>query len=277
MAKKSFIINITEQSGWEHYDTSINDDIATWSLDSAWDSWKALDDNECRELIDDLIVRAFTKREQKKLSPSSHDRICEDLRDNGACTTLKTVYHAILDAMAWAWEIAYMPEERDIQYAIDTASEEWFSGIELIGYWRLIISEPAVGPREWSPRPQWTEDRIFKDLTERISYRHKQNHYDRFLEFDFLTAPSTAAMRMALLAHPDEGSIKNLEEELFDWTGNFISEFFKQLENRMEGVYVPYRYDFTPMWKQMLSDKAIIRGVRKELTAFLATPVEAEE
>jgi hypothetical protein len=275
MTKKNIVRNIVEHEGWKNYDASTSDGVSSWASDNAWDDWTNMDSKYCRGYVRDLIEASMTKREQKRISDEDLERICEDMREN-TWENFETVLHAIVDAHHWAWEIAYTPEDQDIEKVMKVIKGEWWEEHQLQDLWNLIVDPLPEGPREWSPRPHWSVEQIFKDLDERIVYQHRPGYYDRLIVFEWLNAPSVLAIKKELRKHPLEGNLKDVDLDLEAWADDYMNSFFKNLPNRMEGVETHMRFDLGPHWRSMLKDKQVLAGAREEILKFLATPAKEE-
>jgi hypothetical protein len=275
MARKNIVRNIVEHEGWKNYDSATQGGVSEWACDNAWDDWTNMDPKYCREYVGDLIQAALTKREQKQIDEEDLERICEELRENSR-ENLETVLNAITDAHTWAWEIAYTPDDGDIEKAIDDAKGTWWEENRLQDFWDLIVAPLPEGPREWSPRPHWSVAQLFKELDERVVYQRKPGYYDRFIIFEWLNAPVVLAMKNELKKHPEVGSLKNVDQDLNDWADDFMNTFAKALENRMERNEPWQSFDLDPHWKSMLKDKQVLAGAREEILKFLATPAKEE-
>jgi hypothetical protein len=272
MAKKPIVRNLTEEEEWKPWDPGNDKGAWGWASDNAWDDWKNLDDDECHRLVSDLVEDALTKKEQKRVTQTHIEAICAELHEN-TWDTLEATFHSILDAMQWAWEIAYTPNDDDIETALEKAKGELGDDIRLADYWDLVRSEIPVGPKEWSPRAAWTDNRIFKELEENITYRRKPKAYDRYLVFDWLGTGPVADMKAALKEHPEQGSPKDVEFEIEEWADQFMRYFFTELEKRMQGVETGNRVDFDSMWANVLEDGDRMKSVRKEILEFLKKPL----
>lgn len=275
MAKKNIVRNIVEHDAWKNYDAANSGGVREWASDNAWDDWTHMEPKYCRRYVGELIAAALTKRERKRITDEDLERICEELREN-TWKNLETVMHAITDSHTWAWEAAYTPEDGDISKVMEVIKGEWWGEHQLQDFWELIINPLPEGPREWSPRPHWTLEQIFKDLDERVTYKRQPGYYDRFIVFGWLNAPSVLAIKNELKKHPEKGSSKDVDQDLEAWADDYMNSFAKNLPNRMERVEPHQRFDLDPHWESMLKDKQMLAGVREEILEFLATPAKEE-
>lgn len=276
MAKiKPIRINIVEEDGWKPWDYAQSDGISSWSADNAWDDWQNMDDETLKGYIEELLEVSLSKAERKRITPEDVDRIAEEIRES-TTDSFESMYHAIVDAHQWAWEIAYSPDDRDIGKAMEKARRHW--DLErLPDYWDLVLQDEAPeGPREWSPRGHWTTSKLYQDFIERIVYERKAEHYDRYIIFDWGESGAVKLLLQALKNHPEEGSVEGVESDLKDLSDSYLTTFFKELEQRMQDNDPRYHWDLDPHWKIMLKDKSVRRGVRDEVLAFLAKPKKEE-
>lgn len=275
MADWPLRINITEESLWKNYDFASSGGISEWASDNAHDDLRNIRGHDCAEYMDDLIQAFIPKSKRKKISSEDLDRLCEAFMDDMG--DFESIEYALRDAFTWAWEIAYMPDDGDIETAIKRAKERWDEEIQLADYWDLILSDEAKpGPKEWSPRPRITERQLFDQLEERINYQRKPGHYDRFIEFDFMDAPAVREMKRALKSHPEDGSVDGLLSELEDLARNFLGYLDGALDQVMENSDPHSRWDFRPHWKGVLADKSRKKGIEEEILGFLAKPALSE-
>lgn len=253
-------INIVDESGWKWKD------VSDWASDNAWDDLINMSDETRKDLVLDLIHASMTKKEEKAITDEDLEKISEQLEEDWH--SLEETKNAIQDAHYWAWEVAYMPEDGDIQYAMEKDKDFWGEDIRPNDYWKLVLREEgASGPREWSPHP--TETDFWKDLANRVRFERKPDYYDRHLVFDWGQSKTVRELLEALKEHPEEGSCKEVEQELRDWADTFTSEVLSHLDDRMQNVDTSYRVDFNPQWKRILSDKSRMANVRDELLEFL--------
>lgn len=272
MAKKPIVRNLTEEEEWQPWDPGNEKGVWGWAGDNAWDDWKNLDDDGCLRLVGDLVEDALTKKEQKRVTPAHIEAICAELREHTR-DTMEATFHSILDAMQWAWEIAYTPNDGDVEHAIKKAKGDLGDDIRMADYWDLIRSHAPAGPKEWSPRGTWTDTRIFEELEENIHYRRKPKAYDRYLVFDWKGTRSVADMKAALTAHPEQGKPADVDFEIEEWADQFMRYFFTELEKRMQDVETGNRVDFDSMWANVLEDDDRMKTVRREILEFLKKPL----
>lgn len=268
MPKKAFIRNLTDQEDWKPWDPGNEKGAWGWASDNAWDDFRQMSPERCADLLDDLIQASFSKRDQARLPEAAVERLCEELRENGH-EKLESVNQAIMDPLQWTWEVAYWPEDLDIEKSIDRAREDFWEEIRLGEHWQGILKETPTGPKDWTPRGVLTEKKLFDDLAKRVKYRRKRNDYDRFLVFNWLDSPIVIAAKAAIAFRPDAPRAADVDQEIEDWTDNFMRSTFNHLKARMDGIDINTRYDFAPHWKSVLSDKKRMAGVRRNILEFL--------
>lgn len=267
MPKRVWKRNLTEQEEWKPWDPGNEKGAWAWASDNAYDEWKATSDRRIGDLVKDLLEAALTKRERAQLPEDAVERLVEDLRENTHLNN-EGLFQAILDPMQWAWELAYWPEDLDIQKSVDKAREDFSDEIRLSEYWEPLIQMPPTGPKEWTPRGIFTEKRLFGELGKRVSYERKPRNYDRFLVFDWLDSPILHAAKRTILAMPDPPHPDQIDEEVEAWADDFTRYMFKHLEKRMEDIDINTRYDFDPQWKGILKDRSRLKGVRRDVLKF---------
>jgi hypothetical protein len=278
MADWPLRINITEEDLWKPYDSSYSgkgSNVADWASDNAYDDLQHMDAGTWADYVLDLVEAFLPKAKQKKIGPDEIDKISTLLR--GDWGKFENIEYAVRDAHTLAWEIAYTPEDKDIEYAIKRALERWDEEITLADYWDLILSDEASkGPKEWSPLKKITERELFNQLEAAIWYEHEKGKWDRFVVFDFMSAPAVKAMKRALMAHPEEGRLFQLDDELEYLAKNFIGYLSGALGQVMQDNDPSMNWDVGPHWKSILSDKSRRQGIQEDIAKALATPSPEE-
>jgi hypothetical protein len=72
-----------------------------------------------------------------------------------------------------------------------------------------------------------------------------------------------------LKTRPNEGGPTEVQAELDDLVSRYLRVFFTQLEKRMQDKDVHIHWDLDPHWENMLKDKSMLIGVKRELEEFL--------
>lgn len=242
-------VNIVELDGWSRWDPA--GDISNWASDSAWDDWRHMEDSTCQEYVDDLVDASMGKRERQKVGPEELERICEYLKEEGWSGDLESTHHSITDALTWAWEEAYTPNDGDIQFAVEKAGDRW--EFDFGEDWNLIAGEirtppkGAKGPKEWIPQTaEWSWGDIVEDLLKHVTYSRKPGWYDRYVTFDFGKAEPVKDLLEAAEEEKRrlEGEIKALDEELGrlgrtqqeEIRREEIEDGIKELQERIDGL-----------------------------------------
>lgn len=268
MAKKTFIRNLTAEEEWKPWDPGNQDGAWHWASDNAWDEWRELGAERCQELLADIVNAALRKRERDQLPEDALERMCAYLQEGG--DKLEAVQQTFMDAFTWAWEIAYWPEDGDIEKSVERARLDLYDGLRPNDYWGWLFDKTTLGPKEWNPRGLFTAPMLFDHLAKRVEYKRKPKHYDRYLVFDWVDSPLIDKAKKAIFAqkhgrYPDDDDIN---QELEEWADHFVRLMFADLEKRMQRVDVGSRYDFGPQWKSVLTDKQRMAGVRAEILKF---------
>lgn len=126
MARKPIVRDITEEEKWQPYDPGNTKGVWEWAMNNAWDDWLNMDSRTC----DDLVGAALPKAERKKITPEHLDALCRELMDENP-EYLVSIHRAITDASQWAWEVAYTPEDGDIEDALEEARDRLEEEISL--------------------------------------------------------------------------------------------------------------------------------------------------
>lgn len=258
-------INITEQDFWAPYDYASDpghgkSGISEWSSDSAWNDFRYLETSSRKEYLQDLIDAFLTKREAQKIADEDLDYLVEHLSE------LENSQMAMIDAFTWAWEEAYTPTDRDMEFALEFAGDK----VEVPNAWVHLLSEKKVGPKDWSPLPSFSENDLFQELESGISYEREKNHWDRFLVFDWKNGPAIKRIRRKLSEVPEEFSAKDFEADLENVAKDFVHAFGKKLDKEFQDVDISARVRVDPHWKSILKDTERKRGVQKEILAAVA-------
>lgn len=268
MAKKTFIRDLTAEEGWKPWDPGNTKGAWEWASNNAWDDWQNLGAERCQELLEDIVNAALRKRERDQLPEDALERMCAYLQEGRE--KLEGVQQTLMDAFTWAWELAYTPEDRDIEKSVERARLTINEDLRLNEYWEWLFKKTMLGPKEWNPRGLFTEAILFDHLSKRVEYKRKRNHYERYLVFDWIDSPLVNQAKKAIFAqkhgrYPDDDDIN---QELEEWADHFVRLMFTDLDKRMQEVDTGMRYDLGPQWKSVLSDKQRMAGVRDEILKF---------
>jgi hypothetical protein len=265
---KTIRINLVEEKGWKPYDSA--GDIMIWASDNAHEELSHMERNDCRDLVEDLIGgRKLVQTGPKEWSPrgitvsdEDLDAICDGI-DN-VIPDLELTQQAILDALTWSWEIAFMPSDSDIEHAVELAKEEMPDYFDLDDdLWEPLLE---------APKNAWGARSIVHHLVGPVVYERDGNHYERYIKFNINGTAPVLELHEAARKDPErtvEGTIRYLEQELASLSASFVSVFFTKLQNVMKDVDASNRTDFRKQWKQILSDADHIRHIRSEIAAFI--------
>jgi len=265
-------VNLVEHDAWKTWESG--GDIMGWSSDSAFDMYRAYVKSDASGWIDDIIgvpsddVHDWSPKKHK-FTPEERGELVEALKAGKLNEQTRQV---ILDAMTWAWEEAYTPNDRDIERSIESAKElvmdEFYfdEGAELL--WAPLIAEG------------WDEAGIKRSLLEVISYKREEHHYDRYITLETGDAGAVRELLDAVASQPAkfiEGTIIGINT----YAGKVMEELLgflkKKLEKHMQQVDTSTRVEFTDNWKRMLSDKGAMAFARKEMKDYLFNMGDLED
>jgi hypothetical protein len=268
--------NLVEQEGWQRYDTA-NGKSMDWIHDAGWEDFRHMDLNTLEGLIDDISHVPQKGKKKSKLDFSSEELryLAEQLKEGN--DKLEEPKRLIVDAATWMYEAAAIPNDSDIESAIEKATEDLISYAEFQeDIWDEILTEKVrQGPMEWTPRKRYESAHILKQLSERIKLVHEKGKWDRFLVFDFWEAPIVHE-----LFRKNRGSAsayEQLKREFQQLSDGYVADLFKYLDKEMENVDINNRTDWNASWKSMLGGGEPW-GAQKELVEVLKEmPEEAED
>ena len=263
-AVKPIRINLVEHELWDQWESS--GDIMSYSYDSAFQMFQAYRKTEASKWIHDIMGSSAGKTihdwspTSKKLDSEELEALEEALKKRD----LEQTSQMVLDAMAWAWQEAYTPTDRNIRDALDEAIDTTVEN--------NVFHE---GDEElWAPllAAGWTPEKIVSGLlANTVTYSHEPNHYDRYLNFPF---QDSDAIKTLLEHDPD---IARLNAYLKDLADELVSALGKRLSKDMERVDVSNRVDFDDQWKAMLKDKSVVKSARKEMLEYLEEKGDLDE
>lgn len=264
-------VNLVEEDGWSRWDPG--GELPNWASDNAYSEYSVVGENDCKDLINDLMAASFPKAQWRKIGDEELERICSQLKEDWQ-EGLELTHNAIIDAMTWAWEEAYTPSDDDVKDVISKMADGFeVDEFDLSGaHWQRVIGrQPRPGVKEWIPgAKKWSYASAFKSLLQKVGYERKPGWYDRHLVFDFGDAEIVGDV---LEAARKEGAEEEAEEALaneFEKLQNeYLWEFFRKLDREMDDADPGNRVDFRKFWKVMLSDKQAMKAVGKEIKEFL--------
>lgn len=260
-------VNLVEEKGWKPYDPG--GDISEWASDNAYEELRSMSASDLADLLDNIVTKAPQARKRwgprEELEHESLEAVAEAVK--AAEPELDTVRQIILDTLTWAWEEAYMPDDGDIEGAMDDAAESLLDDFSIVSavsagsadLWDAFMEEES-GPKipetkRWGPRLD--DEAVLRDLLSRVRYERKPKHYDRYLVFTWKGSSVIEALERFAIARK-LGGRKGAKDALEDLLGSFANEylaaFWKALSRRMEHVDVGNRADFWKHWRGMLAD-----------------------
>jgi hypothetical protein len=272
-ANKSIRINLTEQEGWQRYDTASGDvDFS----DHAWQSYKYMGDDDIERYLNDIAETPAKLKRRKLLKLDlSHDQLRylrHQLRE--ADDRLDEPRRMITDALQWMYEAAWIPSDGDIEYAMKQVSEEIMADDmnldeELFSpVVNFYPSENRRGPKAWSPRGRkFLGEEVAKQISDAITLSHEKDHWDRYLDFDFWSMPVT---KQLLKIDPSPEMHERIEKEFNSFFSQYVYALFRRLEKIMANVDIDNRADWRQSWKSMLEDGYTVNEARKGLATVAA-------
>lgn len=257
-------INLVERPEWSDYDTAgkLGDLISE-------NAWELVSQLECDDIVSYAgDVLSVGKKSRKWLTEEEGDVICRAFKDGAS--EIEGFSYLVRDAAQYAFEVAYLPNDQEIQSSIDLAV---VSISETENIWEYeVLSEIA----EFL---QMSSKQFLRSILAGVYFVHTPGMYDRYLMYD----PGGSGMVIALI----EKAIRPSPKGVLDWVPALdvkkediaqelsslfselkepvIREIFKRLKKEMEGVDIQNRFDFQKEWKKILAEKQRVKSVQKEL------------
>jgi len=248
-------INIVEEEDWKKkYDSATG--ALDWVSDQGWEDFRHMDLTTLEGLIEDII--AVPKKGKKKskinFTPEQLEYLARELKDRS--DKLEQTQRMITDAATWMYEAAAIPSDKDVEYAMERAKEDFTEnqGNDLYGDpWDPIIDENVRnGPKDWSPIKRYSSVEILSQLFQFINFKREKDHWDRYLVFDFWNAPY-----MQTLFSRWKGSAwayDRISSEFKSLAEGYVNDVLKRLGKIMEDVDISNRADWSDSWKSMLKN-----------------------
>jgi hypothetical protein len=261
-------ISLVEQKEWKPYDPS--ETSSNWTSDAAWEDFTHMETRDLEPLIDDLSEAKNEKGRspRRKLTSEEVEWLAVQVKEgNGA---LEETKQAITDALNWMYEAAALPSDSDIEEAMEKAAQTVVEEFSLdVDLWESVLEVEGRrrGPKEWSPRKRFESEHILGKLLDRVTYERKENHYDRYLVFDFRNAQPVHDV-LSRSGWPADRIIPELTGEFQSLRIDYTLDVFSELKKIMEDIDVSNRTDWRKAWKSMLTS-GIAVGVQKEMYAAL--------
>lgn len=274
-------VNLVEQEGWEKYDPASGK--FDWIMDSAWQDFRSMDYGTLRGLVDDLWTVSVKglRKPRVQLSIEELEYLAGRLKNHHHDDDMESVQRPIVDAIQWMYEAAVTPNDGDVESAMEHAEEQFKANPEMYDpLWEpvlLLVREIPKGPKEWAPRAprvgRVTEDQLLDQLLSTISFEHEKDQWDRYLVFDFWSAPAAVE-----LLKRDPKAEEELDAEFRNIRLNYVRDFFKGLEKTMKDINIENRSDWKKAWKSMISDRSVVSEARASIRkALREMPDEADE
>jgi hypothetical protein len=257
-------INIVEQDGWEHYDSSGK--LLEYASDSAFQEFEAYRKTDAKRWVEDILGAKAGDKDPRDWNPTRlvlTDEQLDVLAQALSERKLEQASQMVLDALTYSWEEAYTPTDRDIKNALDEADDDMLREADFY----------ETAEELWAPLLEtgWDSERILKGLLNVVTYEREADHYDRYVNFEWSDAEPVLAITPFLLADRETApnKIVRLSAWLKDFANDFMVRFFKRLDGQMKGVDFSNRTDFTSQWTTILKDKAAVKLARKEIAEYL--------
>lgn len=268
-------INLVEQEGWEPYNTA-NGKAMDWIHDSGWEDFRHMPLSTLEDLVDDIasVPQNGKKKSKLKLDSDQIEYLAEQLKERN--DQLEITQRMIVDTATWMYEAAAIPNNSDVEEAMEKAKED-FEEDSLYGDpWDPILDESVRrGPKDWSPVKRYSSEEVKKQLLARISFEREKNHWDRYLVFDFWEAPVIQTLFSRWKGSP--WAYDRLKSEFKMMADGYVSDVLKHLDKIMQGVDINNRTDWNDSWKSMLTSGEAW-GAQDEMVEVLKDmPKEAED
>jgi hypothetical protein len=258
-------VNIVEQRRWKPYDPA--GETMELASNNAYDEFKHMSKNDLIRLVEDMLGRA--KQGPLEWSPRTfvlsdeeYDLILEEIKDYSS-DLLETARESIVDALQWMWEVAYMPDDGDIELAVEETDE-------------TMADTHGIDESLWEPlleRKGWDERTVIESLAEEVTYERQEGYYDRYIVFNFGEAKAVEKLLKTVYADPEELSeketVSQLKVEFEALEDSYLDLFFDKLDKIMQNIDAANRTDFKKQWKAMLGDKNQMNAVGKEIREFI--------
>lgn len=181
---------------------------------------------------------------------------------------------AIMDAFQQEYEVAAMPDDEDIKWAIERATGDLarYDYDYIADYEALQEALPALEYKD-------SGDLVWDLLKGTITLKHQPGDYDRFLIYnppsrDFIKrlkrafgdAPAGAfewAPPVNLTKHKEFR--KELNELMANIKDNFINNFFHEIEMIMDNTNLENRMDFRKQWREIMFDPSNLKAAREAI------------
>lgn len=262
-------INIVEEETWKkNWDPA--DKIMGYASDHAYEAFSQMSVDDVERYVGDLATARDSKgrKPRRKFSPSEIRWTSEQVKDGNKL--VENTHYAIVDALTWMYEAAYMPNKGDIEHAMDQAKESVTNNFSLnLHLWEpvLLLNQQRRGPKEWSPRKRIEGGGIVMDLLKHVDFEQAENHYDRFLVFDFRSSQAVKDL-LSRYQGAEAALVYALRSELDAIQRDYVIDFFDALEKTMEELDIENRANWRAAWRSML-DSGNAPDAQKEMAAAI--------
>ncbi len=265
---KPIEVNLLEEKEWSPYDAAGN--AMEWASDNAYEAFRASRIEDCQVWLDDVItvgarsIKDWSPKRGAVITEDEATLVCTALMEEATVPDdLEPFFQLILDAMTWMYEAAYLPQEVDLESALEVAQER-------------AVDSFSLDEGVWEPLG-WSDEKILKEIVEAVRYSRLEGHGDRFLKF--YPSQIDAVMKLlgaldSLKLDPDITEDEYLGSLGYDLTSIFddvLLFFWDALRKEMERGDVFNRTDWRANWTNgILQDKEQVKfatqGIRRFVT-----------
>lgn len=270
-------VNLVEEKAWkERWDPAGK--IGNYASENAYDAFSHMEARDLERYVNDLATyRTKGKKAPRKFSSEEIEWIAKLVEDGDG--RVDQTNQAILDALAWMYEAAYLPDKGDIEGAMERAEDNVSKYFDVnLDLWEPVaaLQQARRGPKEWSPRKRLEVHEIMRDLLKRVNLEQKEGHYDRYLVFDFRSSQVVRDL-LSRSKWAEIDLVYTLKVELQALSDTYVIDFFENLEKIMDDIDIFNRTDWQKSWKAILSS-GVAPDAQKEMAAAVKEmPTEAEE
>ena len=261
-------INLVEREEWKDYDTS--DKLGNVIFENAASLIDSFNQEGIGMFAQEVMGRSLSDDEDAAIWAAYQSR---DPR-------LEEFQQLLMEAASWSMEEAFIPSDRDINYAIGRALEElpeddvaWIE--EFPSLQELVLSLNMRNPTE-----------LINGLLKGIAHlERKKGYYDRFLVYDPDQSEFVEKLKTVPLQPAGGGVLdwmpptlmytESIAKELRRWYDTMkehvVEKTFRMLANHMEHVDYDSRTDFWSMARKRIAEDPKERTrIRKALREILA-------
>lgn len=240
-------INLVESSDWKD-----KWEGAQWASDSGWEDFRHMGLATLEGLIDDIASVPPKGKKKSKLDFSSEELkyLAQQLKNGN--DKLEATQQMITDAGTWMYEASAIPNDGDIEEAMEKATEDFLEETFSEDLWEPVYSGfVRKGPMEWSPRKKYEADEILGQLAKQIKFEHEKGHFDRYSIFNFWDAPVVQELFSKYRGSPEV--YRRLKSEFQRLAEQYVKYTLRRLDEVMSDIDVSNRTDWRAAWKSMLA------------------------